>query len=173
MAVDAPLFLSIIRDPYNPTTNQFKIHYDSTKAFAADIKTHTVVYSVNSVQYDSLVPILHGSFTFSITCPDNASIIEDVSSYETIKFDLLWETSKTIALPTIQINPAGCGFAATWSFNRFSDDKDMLSSLPSVFAISNPNLVLSHKLFDYAERQTLFGSHTYYFKITINDASST
>ena len=62
----------------------------------------------------------------------------------TTSFDLLIDTTKTVTLPTLSITPVGCSFIYTMAVFRTNDNKNMVSELPTVFAISTPNLVLSH-----------------------------
>ena len=131
----SPDFLTVTSDATNPTTLPFSISYDNTKAVAADIKTHSVNYSVTSVRYSSDIATISGTFTFTITCPDNASIVEEAYNGGVTIFDLLADTSKTIAVPTLTISPAGCSFAVTWAVKRNFDNLDMVNTSPTVFAI--------------------------------------
>ena len=78
-----------------------------------------------------------------------------------------------IPVPTITINPVGCAFTATWVVKRTSDNVDMVTTMSSVFSFALPDLVISHSISDYTSRKSLYGSTSYYFVATINDAAST
>ena len=53
LAAGAPSFLTITADVSDPLTLPLKITYDPALATDADIKTHTVSYTVTSKEYSS------------------------------------------------------------------------------------------------------------------------
>ena len=88
---------------------------------------------------------------FGMLCTDKTiSITENSWISGTTTFDLLEDTSRNIALPTLTINPVGCAFTTTWKVMRKSDDADMTLIFPTVFAITAPNLVLSHTIVNFS-----------------------
>ena len=169
----SPVFLTVTVDATNPTTLPFSVIYDNTKAFAADIRTHTVNYSVASVLFSLDITSISGTFKFTITCPDNASIVEDAYIGGVTIFDLFTDTPETIAVPTLTISPAGCSFTATWAVKRKFDNLDMVATSPNVFALTPSYLVVSHDVNVVAYKKILSLSTAYYFIGTINDALST
>ena len=56
-----PNFLSVQRDSVDPVLNDFSIVYNHNLAIESDIQTHTISYSVKSVEYPSDVTTLTGS----------------------------------------------------------------------------------------------------------------
>ena len=72
LEVSTPSFLTLTADTIDPINADLNIAYDATLAFAADIKSHTIAYTVSSKEYPTLVPDITGTFTFEILCPDQA-----------------------------------------------------------------------------------------------------
>ena len=70
-----------------------------------------ITFSLSSTSFNRLCKIgIFGKF-----CTDLAiTISEDAWGGGTTTFDLLDESSKTIALPTLTISPAGC-YTSTWT----------------------------------------------------------
>ena len=62
----APTFLSIIS---SSATSPFKVKFDHSLETASEIGSHTINYTVKSIEY-SMVPDITGTFTFQIkkTC---------------------------------------------------------------------------------------------------------
>lgn len=97
---------------------------------------------------------------FGKSCQDlPVTIIEDPYSNQgvTTNFDLLLDTTKNIVLPTLNITPTGC-VDTTWTVHLQSDNTNMVTAKPTIFAINDPNLTLTHTISDFAQRKSLFGS---------------
>ena len=100
------------------------------------------------------------------------TITEDPFTGGTTTFDLLVDTTANILLPTLSATPEGC-YSKVWTVSRVSDNSDMELNQPTVYVITDPNLVLSHTVTDYAARLTLFGSESLQFQATLSDDLST
>ena len=59
------------------------------------------------------------------------------------------------------ITPIEC-VVTTWTVHLQSDDSNMVSAYPTVFAITDPDLTLTHSISDFTQRNSLFGLSTYY-----------
>ena len=78
-----------------------------------------------------------GTYTASVDCSTaTASFTENALTVSSTSFDLLSETSKSIDLPVVSIEPASCSFTTSWTVHLKSDDTDMVNAMPSVFSIS-------------------------------------
>ena len=111
---------------------------------------HTVKISA---ELNNSQKLLTHTFTvnFFDTCASlTPTVITNLFTSATIPFNLLALTGKNIALPTLTITPAGCNFKLTWKVKRKSDDADMTFIFPTVFAITQPNLVLSHIILNFS-----------------------
>ena len=65
---------------------------------------------------------------FGMKCTDYSyTIVEDSWTGGTTTFDLLLDTAKTIALPTLTITPSSC-YTTIWEMYRNSDQADMLAT---------------------------------------------
>ena len=117
--------------------------------------------------------------SFAINFYDTCStltpvLVESAFSGGSTSFDLLSESTKSIPLPANpMIKPIGCNFSITWKVRRASDDADMTVLLPLNFAISNPNLVVTHSPDNYPWRHSLFSTTSFYFQGTVSDAGAT
>ena len=65
LEANSPAYLSIVADLEDPVTKDFSVSYDHTKATEADIGTHTIDYTVSSVDYQ-MIPAIKGTFRFTI-----------------------------------------------------------------------------------------------------------
>ena len=72
LGLTGPAFLTITPDPTDPEKNDFIVSYDPTRAVEGDIKTHSIAYTVTSIQYPGLVSDLPGTLSFTIQYPDNS-----------------------------------------------------------------------------------------------------
>ena len=101
-----------------------------------------------------------------IPCTDKTSTVtKDIWAVEgtTVTFDLLAETTKDVAHPTLTITPCGC-YQTTWELVRVSDSTNMVTWEPNFFTLTSPSysattgaydagkLNLSHTIMDYAMR---------------------
>lgn len=158
-----PPFLSVTPGA-NPVTDYFFINYDEAQASELDIGTHTITYTVEITDYAGITTVLTDTFEFTIQC--SPSYTEDAYPGGTTTFDLLTDTSATIALPTISGIIASC-YTLTFKVYRQWDNQDMEALLPAVFAIGATDMTITHVVSDYAERHSLFGSEVYYFRGTV------
>ena len=78
-----------------------------------------------------------GTYTASLDCSTaTATFTENALTVTSTTFDLLSDTSKSIDLPVVSIEPASCSFTTSWIAHLKSDDTDMVSTMPSVFSIA-------------------------------------
>ena len=105
----SPSFLSVTpASGASAATDPFLINYNADAATEADIKTHTISYTVSSVDYSSYVSSFQDTFEFTLTCPDNVSITSATFEGGVTTLDLLADNQKTIALPSVTYSPSSC-----------------------------------------------------------------
>ena len=96
----APSFITLTQGA-DPVLDPFPISYDQTNAVESDIGSHTISFTVKITEYEALTASYQNSFTFEILCPQVVSLTEGTWVESTTIFDLLSESSKSIAFPTI------------------------------------------------------------------------
>ena len=73
---------------------------------------------------------------FGQLCTDlPLTITEDAWTDSTITFDLLSDSSKTIAVPTLTISPSNC-YTTTWTAHKTTDDGDVTVAMPTIFSMT-------------------------------------
>ena len=94
-------------------------------------KIHITIKS-SGITHNSLCKI-------SIFAPDCKlkayTVTEDAWAGATTTFDLLKDTSKTIAVPTLTISPVGC-YVTTWTAHKQADNANVVSTMSSVFSFA-------------------------------------
>ena len=111
---------------------------------------------------------------FGMLCTDKTvTITENSWTSGTTTFDLLEDTSKNIALPTLTISPDLC-YATVWSVFRLTDNQNMVTAAPTSFTFLDPNLIITHDVASFTKRFWFFEkSSTFYFKGTTETAAPT
>ncbi len=122
MDAGTPSFLTLTADPTDPINNPFTVAYDATKAVEADIKEHTINYTVRSKDYAGIVDDLSGSFKFTIECPDKviSSTLDTPTASTT--YDLASGKPSPIAFPIILVNPSACFSIDSYVITNSEDD---------------------------------------------------
>lgn len=81
---------------------------------------------------------------FGMLCRSDPYTISNDSTWSTstTAIDLLLSTPTQIAHPTLTISVDPC-YTTTWIVYKNSGSTDMMSTMPAVFAITDPNLVIT------------------------------
>ena len=70
----SPSFLTLTQDEsQDPIYEPYSLAYDESLATEADIKEHTIDYTVSVPVYNGIIVDLQGSFTFEILPPEEES----------------------------------------------------------------------------------------------------
>lgn len=111
------------------------------------------------------------SFTASVLCPTNPSVVSFPASSSTTTIDLLVGASYTIATPSLSAVPTSC-FTVSWQiFNSAGDD--LAITMSSIFSFSGSDLTVTIDEADFASRSALFGTQTFTFVATYSNELNT
>ena len=103
-----PSFLTLAKDATDPLNNALTISYSSATATEADVKVHTVAYTVTFKEYTGR-PAHSGTFQFELKClaaVQSSSLDSAIKS--TTEYDVISGATLSLPLPVVSLTPAFC-----------------------------------------------------------------
>ena len=141
-----PAFLTLTADPVDPVTQPFSViyTYSSGTAVESDIKTHTINYTVTSVEYSTYVTAITGSFSLIIECPLTPISWTTVTETADMTYDLASGIDLSITPPVVTSTPSGCFPISTYVFTVINPGP----TTPTYVSASGTTIVINSQDWD-------------------------